>query len=453
MPGPLGGGTAIANNCGFESGAPVASGDRFFGTDYGHPTASGATTVNTMSPGMWVRCNITWQSVEPSLSGNGPYTWGALDTLVGNRNGCRYLLIFRGTSADGPGQITDAQIPSWAKACAAISTRYTNQQIGAIEVFNEPDLHGWNATFYGRLCVAAGNAVAAAQASRPLADRTKLLAGSWSGGIDMAFQGAEQMLTDFYAAINGNTNIDMVSYHPYHRAQPPEKTATQGSTPHPKGMQFQVPNIITAAASHGWHGNFAVTEFGVPTNQVAWRDTEANQGRYEVRQAIMMLGHGGGKFKIINQFQMFGSTETIEAGGLGIIRSSVDVADNGAKPGAGTFKPLYYAWRTLAAIIDGSTISVTPVTTPDPTTNSPFRYRYDKSGGKYGFIFWNVPSGTTSSLTLTGLPTTVRRTCISIPPAAPPILGGPWAQGTLATTSGSLTLTATNDPTYIDEVW
>lgn len=444
MVNPLGGGTQLAPNCGVDSGSPAAvSGSIMWGTRDPNPTVSGSSSINALHAGMVIRTGIMWEGLDPSLSGNGPFNWSKIDNLVNIRSGCKWLIVIKGgPSGTRPNKYPgDAYVTPYANFCAALVNKYNAPSIYGVEFYNEPNLALWTGTQVGRIAAACANAIAPINAAKPAASRIKVIVGVWSGNENM--RTPTQRIIDFYNTIVPvKSKIDMVSYHPYHRHYPPELTSREG----PAGMQFQMQQVISSAAAHGYDGNFAATEFGwttMPTDgSVINYVPEAYSARYCVRQMIMMFAHGAGKFQLIVQFQMFGtSTPTIEEGGLGMVRCSTDKDDNGNIPGAGTLKPLYYGYKTMASIIDETSTSATPITTPDPTTNAVFRYRYDKTGGKYGWVFWTVPLGAVTALTLNGLPSTVRKT----------LQGG--AQSMVTTTGGSLTVNATNDVTYIDAVW
>lgn len=443
MPNPLGGGTAIAPNCGFEGGAAVA-GPMVWGTRDYSPTNTRMAGVKTLHNGMWVRNDIFWNWMEPSFSGNGPYTWTKIDNIMSIRNNCKMMFILKGGPNGNNAYPGDANLTAYGNMCAAMLRRYDAPALGAIEFYNEPDLAGWTGTQAGNVAVAAANAMAPINAAKAPSARTFSIAGCWSGGANI--QTPSQRIIDFYNTINPiQAKIDFVSYHPYHRQVRPEITSGASSpTPHPRGMQFQMADVIAAAKAHGYNGNFAATEFGFPTMPLTFVNyvSEANQARYTMRQMIMMLAHGAGKFKLLTQFHMWGdNTPNEEEGGDGIVRCATDIDDAGNKPGAGTLKPCYHAYQTLMNIIDETYVSATPITVPDPTTSAAFVYRYDKTGGKYGFAFWTSLPGSTNTVQLTGLPASVRKTLQN------------GAQSTVSTTSGNISVSATNDVTYVDAVW
>lgn len=442
MPNPLAGGTALAPNCGFEGGAPVA-GDLLFGTRDAGPTAARCATMSQLKTNMLLRSGIFWGTVDPGNDGSG-FSFGNLDSKLAGRNGMRFLFCMKGggsvaaNSYPGPGNVAN-----YAACAAAIVDRYSAPALWGIEFYNEPDLAGWTGAQVGQVANAAANACAVANARKPAAQRIKLLAGTWSGGPNMA---SDARVGQFYDTINGNSNIDMISWHPYHHGRPPEAQSLNGGS---GPWQTYAQSMINFAAAHGWHGNFASTEYNTTTDPGhPITVTEKHNAQWLIRQNIMMLAHSGGKFRAFFQFEFFGGNEGGWPSGCGILRSAVDVADNGTTPGAGTPKPLYEAYQTFLHIFDEGYSSCTPVLVSSSTSASPFKYRYDKTGGRYGFVFWTALEGATTNHILTGLPASVRKTS-----ATWSGINLSYTQSVVQTSGGSLTLPATNDVTYVDAVW
>lgn len=457
MPNPIAGGTALANNCGFEGGAPPpvsGPGDLYWGTrDTSHNASTLAQISSGLASGIIVRGGLNWAAIDPNATGT-PTNWADIDRRINGRNGCRLLLRVSGGNGTG-GHPSAAGYPAgyvskYASAMAAIVQRYSAPALWAIEFYNEPE--GWTAAQIAEVANAAANAIAPVNAAKPAAARTKVLVGVLNGTHD--YTGPDAKVNAMYDGINGNPNIPYVSFHPYHRVVAPEYDATIGGS-----HQWQTfsQKFAPTGAAHHFTGNWIADEFGAPTHMPTLRQsvTEAQQAQWLVRQAIMGWAHSSGRIRYWTQFcwDDGGTSDGAEANRMGMIRAAGSTADDGTNPGAGTKKPLYYAWQTLCNVIDINTINITPLTFSDPVTSAPFSYKYDRGSGRYGYVFWTAIGGGTSSITLNGLPATVRRTCASVPPAAPPVRGGPWAQGTLATTNGAITLTSTNYPTFVDGVW
>lgn len=422
MPNPLAGGTALAPNCGFEGGAPVA-GQMRWGTRSVDSTPSKCAAIKAFHPGMLLRTGLSWGGgVDPGGNGTG-FAFGGPDGKIAGRNTCRFLFVLKGGNINGnsyPG--LGANTTNYAKCVAALVQRYNSSEVWGIEIYNEPDLATWTGTQVGLVANAAANAAAPMNAAKPAAQRVKILCGTFSGQVGMS---SSPFLAQFYDTINGNPNIDYVSFHPYHQGRMPEVNSL-GAT---QAWQTYAQNMISFAAAHGWHGNFCPTEFNTTTDPGhPITTTEEHQAQWLPRQLIMMVAHSGGKISPFFQFSFY-TEEAGWPGGCGLIRAN------------GTPKPEYYSYQTITNIIDEATTSITPVTVPSPTTNSPFRYRYDRTGGRYGFAFWVALEGATSNLTLNGLPGSVRKTLRD------------GAQSIVPTTGGSLTLPASNNLTYLDVVW
>ena len=403
----------------------------------GDPGAA-ADTAALLHPSEWLRNRSDWDNMDPGLDGVGPFTWGNLDSKVAAcRNaGVKLLLCLGGTYPNGA-----AQIANYASFCAALAARYNFPEFGGIEFGNEPS-SSISGQRIADVAVAACDAIAAVQANKPANLRFKTFAGAF--GEVRAYLPSTHVAEFFDGILGRSQNIDYVSWHPYHRPNPPEITDGVNGRP---GIQVQRDMLLAGAAAHGYTGRFAVTEFGWPTMPlprpspvVRGTTTEYRQAYGCVREALILLASN--RYDVIVQFQLLGSnTPTIEEGGLGMVRCPTDVDDNGNTPGGGTRKPLFYAWRTLGNILDDGVPTMEIIAEPTPPSMTPWHYIYRKSGGRFGHVFWVYPEYQTGSITLTGLGSTVRKT----------LLDG--TQSIVPTTNGSLTLDAVNNPTFVDVVW
>lgn len=378
---------------------------------------------------MSARKMMRWVAAQPTRGA--AYNWSEADTMVNSafNAGVNLLAVLQqapgwatisGATGNEPIKAADVQLA--AEFCAAAVARYKNK-VKDWEIWNEPDHNGWTAAQVKALLVAAYPLMKAADPNCNVVGICFSIAPTTKNRASV---------TDRWNALISDAAVrnamDTCSYHMYNKMNPcpmPEEntyTAAGAHTLDP--VPEETIKIMNWFSQRGFNKPIWCTEFGYPTEKPELNNwcTEENQARYLVRYVIPTIAAGVAR---TYQFQLFGYDTAVEAGGMGLWR-----------PGNTQKKPGWFAWKTCADVIDGSSL-VARV----GTSTNPWVYEFQKDG-KTGYVLW-TQSGT-ANRTLTGLPATVKRTVVTN------ISTGVWQSTNVSTSGGSLAVTATIDPTYIE---
>lgn len=381
--------------------------------------------VNALKSGLLVRRQLPWASVQGTKGG--AYNWSGPDAWIP-----------AATAAGVPLMVVLERAPAWATAgkgagnyypannqddfydfCAAAAARYP--QVKYWEIMNEPNFRGWTPQQVGEILDGAARAMVSARSTAKVIGIVR--AGALGSGA--------QAWTGTILDIIKGAPVYGVSYHDYSRPDPPETAKNHGP------LITQIENSIAVLDAHEFRGKLFITEFGFPTTYAGARDSgytsEADAARWTVRQSII---HGSyDRIEASVQFKLWGGSTTIEEGGMGLIRGPNDRGGPGetsAGP-AGSFKPGYYSYQNMMRILDETTVSITAI-----SVGPLWKYRFDKLSGAYGYIVWCL-SGTVAT-TLTDLTPTVK------------VTQNDGTSAVMVTTDGTLTLSATVDPQYIEPI-
>jgi len=365
-----------------------------------------------------VRRPWSWKGTQQSKGG--PLNWTNLDNVAN-----------RARSAGIPLLGVLSQTPDWANAnmgnrypsvagtldmyvefCRQAAARYKDYDI-VWEIYNEPNFMGWTGVQVGQVMALAGNAI---HDGNPNA----IVGGGVIAGTPTSHTAVSMSwIDDIFNNSEALAAIDSFTFHNYCRPYAPEIGDSKGS------YDAQLSATMTYANSKGWTGKFWMTEYGYPTvdTTLASYTTEENQARFLPRAAIIMASYP--RIEHIYQFKLQGDTTPgIEEGGMGLIRVN------------GTDKPAFATWKTMCSILDQDLISISR---DNSFPSGSWVYRFNKTGGKYGYCLWTVTG--TVTVPFTGLPSTVRLTSLS------------GSQQILNPTAGSLSIVATGDLQYLEVVY
>ena len=386
-------------------------GTRFVATDF--------SDVKRLHAGHRVRRPFSWKGAQSAEGG--PYSWTNLDNAGSKARSAGIPLL--GVLSQTPEWATPARptvntypskpgtVDMFVEFCRQAAARYKNDDV-IWEIYNEPNLQGWTSAQVQAVLIAAGNAI---HESNPNAIVGGLvIAGSPTSHL--------QVSQDWVNAIIDNpacrAAMDVFTFHNYCRPYAPEIGDSKGP------YDEQLTATMTWANSHGWTGDFWVTEYGYPTmrTELLSYTTEENQAKFLPRATIIMASYP--RIKQIYQFQLQGAYTDDEEGGMGLIRPD------------GTDKPAFATWKTMCSILDQDLISISR---DKSFPSGSWVYRFNKTGGKYGYCLWTVTG--TVTVPFTGLPSTVRLTSLF------------GSQQILNPTAGNLSIVATGDLQYLEVVY
>lgn len=384
--------------------------------------------VTALKPGLLIRRMVAWSSVQPTAGG--AYDWSSTDSWIPSAAaaGIKIMGVLSkaptwATGGAGAGNKYPAgNQNAFYSLCAAAAAHYP--QVDYWEIMNEPDNTSasgtWTSAQVAEILIGAANAIVAARSTAKVIGICTM----------MSFSRKQSFVNPILNAIRGVSTIYGVSMHAYTRPNAPE-LATGGS------MVTQVATAISMMDAAGFTGPLFITEFGDPTTFAGARSpgwvSEADAANWLVRQSIIHASFPRVERSV--QFQLPGSSTTTEEGGMGLIRGANDRGGPGetsAGP-AGSFKPGYHSLKNMMGILDETAISIIA-----QSTGPLYKYRYEKTGGVYGFIIWCV-SGEISTV-LTGLTSSVK------------VTQNNGSSATVATTDGALTISATPSPQYIEPI-
>lgn len=384
--------------------------------------------INALKSGLLVRRMFSWAMCQPTAGG--PYVWTEPDSWIP-----------AATAAGIPVMAVLSKAPAWATGgagagnkypaghqndffnfCAAAVTHYP--QVAYWEIMNEPDNTSasgtWSSAQVAEILIGAANAMVAARSTAKVIGICTM----------MSFSRKQSFVNPILNAIRGVSSIYGVSMHTYTRPNAPE-LADGGS------LVAQLGTAVSMMDAAGFTGPLFITEFGDPTTYSGARlpsyVSEADASRWLVRQSIIQ-----GSFARVErsiQFQLWGGSTAIEEGGMGLVRGPNDRGGPGETSAGpeGSFKPGYYSYKNMMRILDETTVSITA-----QSTGPIYKYRFDKAGGAYGYIIWCLSGALAASLS--GLTPTVK------------VTQNDGTSATVATTDGTLTISATIDPQYVEPI-
>lgn len=356
--------------------------------------------VASLNQDLFARCQFGWFVAEPT---KGAYVWDPTDLVVSNAEALGVKVL--GTLANGPSWAcpTDSlqvpsDIPAYLDYCEAAARRYRGR-VEAYMVWNEPQLHGWQPDQYGQLLQSAYPRI---KAGDP--DALVLFNMSDVPGDTRAKTFNQSIISNqLYAS-----SFDVMSWHCYPWPAAPELGNYANNNVGP--IVGRLDRSFTLLDQFGIDKPIWITEGGWATRGYTPAEmnvSEADQARWLVRQAIILRSYP--RITRFYVFQLFGTSWV--PGGFCLLDTD------------GRRKPAWTAWKTMCSFNMKNLVRV-------PDANA-YIYRFTS-----GFVFWTV-SGT-APVTIAAPDSSVRQTDIN------------GVQTTLPVSGGTLQLTATVDPVWIE---
>jgi hypothetical protein len=366
--------------------------------------------AHKLGDGICVRRSARWSRIEPR---QGAFAWAWPDGWVAEHeaHGVETLAILSSAptwAAPTPQSFPD-DLNDYLNFARAFVSRYKGR-IAAYEVWNEPLLWGWTPEQTKAMHVAVYPVIKDA-------DPAALVVGVAKDGFPVCGKGFAGANAWFDAVISDpamRASMDVLSWHTYTRPNAPEIGGAGGKGAVDRQMQAS----MALLAKRGWTGPCWVTEGGWPTATGKLSVSEDEHARYIVRMAIINRSFA-------DRFYAYtlhsGTNPDDEEANYGLLRAN------------GTEKPAFQAYRTLNAIIGPADLVEVPLA-PDVRS-----YRFACGDGAWGYVLWTV-SGS-APVTLQGLSPAVRLTKL-LGQQSPPVLSD----------DGTLTVTATVDPLYVESI-
>ena len=350
----------------------------------------------------WSREELSWANIEPNSKGS--FNWANYDERIGLdiSNGMAVVGMLLTTPSWASGVSTSTEGWYWYEPLnqqdyfdfvrAAVSR--WKDRIKVWEIWNEPDVPGtWrclnNCDRPARYASLLAGAYATIKAEDPEA---RVLIGGLS--VHDTFNGGMAFLDEVVADSGGAINFDAISIHPYMPDRVPESLEPLSYVQNFQYRLYMVNDWIDAhggAPAEIWITEEGRSTCGTCPAQFRW--TEDEQASILAR----LYGIAASTPRVV-QFDYFQFEDKFNNpndlyGGMAIVRDNLDV------------KPAYYAYRTIAQMLDGATYTGTgpqmiPGNNPHQDDRSDwvgFDYRFVRADGAPMHMVWRVNETTTVS--------------------------------------------------------
>ena len=354
----------------------------------------------------WIRDNFWWDSIEPTA---GTYTFSSQQDGIVSNASSRGLKVVGILGKATPAYTFTGGLPSATTNAAfgryAVACMQHYPSILDWEILNEPNDYD-PTTVYTPLLQTVYTAMKGQNTSVNVIS----CGGGGAGG------GATGQYESGVLGGGGISYQNCFSVHPYMDPFPPETGYTATGAPI---STVSIPTVwpyLTTLANN--HPNPATGSLGVWITEIGWSTdgdiTEMQQAAYFVRTYLLGIRQGWGTVKrlIWYDFQNDGTDTTVNEDNFGLIRADYSP------------KPTYVAASVFSATIGTNAFSSAVV---DTSTAKVYKY-----GTHYAV--WGVPSSTSVTFAL---------------PAGTYTLRDWQGHDTTITSTGSYTMTASINPSYI----